>query len=42
MRIFVTGSNGQLGTELMQRLGDSHHEVVGVDVDTCDITDRDQ
>lgn len=42
MRILVTGSNGQLGTELMTRLEASDHEVLGVDIDTCDITDRDQ
>lgn len=43
MRILVTGCNGQLGTELMARLGPAeHHEVLGVDIDTCDITDRDQ
>ena len=40
MRIFVTGCNGQVGTELMDLLGASHHEVIGVDLDTCDISDR--
>lgn len=43
MRILVTGCNGQLGTELMARLDASdRHEALGVDIDTCDITDRDQ
>ncbi len=42
MRIFVTGSKGQLGTELMALLEPSRHQVVGVDLDTCDVSDRDQ
>lgn len=42
MRILVTGSNGQLGTELM-RLADaqSHQQVVGLDLPEHDLTDRD-
>ena len=32
MKIFVTGSNGQLGTELQLALADGHHEVLGVDI----------
>ena len=32
MKILITGSNGQLGTELQQLLVDSpHHDVLGVD-----------
>lgn len=42
MRILVTGSKGQLGTELLQLLESSSHEVLGIDIDTCDISDRDQ
>ena len=42
MRIFITGSRGQLGTELQLALAGSRHEVLGVDLDTCDITDRGQ
>ena len=42
MKVLVTGCKGQLGTELMRLLELSSHEVVGVDVDTCDITDRAQ
>lgn len=42
MRILVTGSNGQLGTELLQLLEPTPHQVLGVDIDTCDISDRDQ
>ncbi|MFZ4517522.1 MAG: dTDP-4-dehydrorhamnose reductase [Microthrixaceae bacterium] len=42
MRILVTGSRGQLGTELMERLGAAaHHEVLGVDLPEVDLTDRD-
>ncbi len=45
MRVLVTGAKGQLGTELMERLVPSHHEVIGVDLDngeaTLDITRRD-
>lgn len=42
MRILVTGSNGQLGTELMQLLGDApQHEVLGLDLPDHDLTDRD-
>ncbi|MFN8050856.1 MAG: dTDP-4-dehydrorhamnose reductase [Acidimicrobiales bacterium] len=42
MRILVTGSNGQLGTELQRLLEPTPHEMLGVDIDTCDISDRDQ
>jgi len=42
MRIFITGSNGQLGTELGRLLDGTDHEVLGVDLDTCDISDRAQ
>ena len=42
MRILITGSNGQLGTELQLRLADTPHEVLGIDIDTVDISDRDQ
>lgn len=42
MRIIVTGSNGQLGTELMALLSArSHHEVLGLDLPEHDLTDRD-
>lgn len=45
-RLLVTGSKGQLGTELLERLSGTHHEVLGVDLDngpaTVDLTDRDQ
>ena len=42
MRIVVTGSNGQLGTEVMGLLGVSdHHEVLGLDLPDHDLTDRD-
>ena len=42
MRIFVTGARGQLGTEIMARLSGTHHDVLAVDLDTCDLSDRDQ
>ena len=42
MRIVVTGSNGQLGTEVMGLLGAAdHHEVLGLDLPDHDLTDRD-
>jgi len=43
VRIIVTGSKGQLGTELMALLGSQdHHEVLGLDLPDVDLTDRDQ
>jgi len=39
MKLLITGSHGQLGTELM-RLG-SVHDLLGVDQDELDITDAD-
>jgi dTDP-4-dehydrorhamnose reductase len=42
VRILVTGSNGQLGTELMALLGSQdQHEVLGLDLPEHDLTDRD-
>lgn len=42
MRILVTGSNGQLGSELVTLLGAAgHHEVLGLDLPDHDLTDRD-
>jgi len=38
MKIFVTGANGQLGTELLPLL--EPHDVVAVDLPELDITDR--
>jgi dTDP-4-dehydrorhamnose reductase len=40
VRIIVTGSRGQLGTELLALL-EPNHEVVGLDLHNCDLTDRD-
>jgi dTDP-4-dehydrorhamnose reductase len=34
MKILITGSNGQLGTELQLALDGGHHEVLGVDIAT--------
>lgn len=41
MKLLVTGHRGQLGTELLQVAGAAGHDVVGFDVDTVDIADRD-
>src|SRR5690606_34145284 len=42
VRIVVTGSRGQLGTELLALLGTQpHHEVLGLDLPEHDLTDRD-
>jgi dTDP-4-dehydrorhamnose reductase len=38
MRIFITGIRGQLGRALVPVLGD--HQVSGIDLPECDITDR--
>jgi len=41
MRLLVTGSHGQVGTELMARLDRRDDvEATGVDIDTCDLADR--
>ena len=37
MRLYITGSKGQLGRALMRRL--SHHELLGVDLPEVDLTD---
>lgn len=43
MRILVTGSRGQLGTELSERLARApEHEVLGVDLPEVDLTNRTQ
>lgn len=39
MRVVVTGSNGQLGSEIMPLLGE-RHEVLGLDLHNCDLTER--
>ncbi len=42
MRVLVTGSDGQLGTELVALLkGRASHEVLGLDLPEHDLTDRD-
>lgn len=40
MRIIVTGSAGQLGSEVVPLVADQH-EVLGLDLHNCDLTDRD-
>ncbi|MCB1256304.1 MAG: dTDP-4-dehydrorhamnose reductase [Microthrixaceae bacterium] len=42
MRILVTGSAGQLGTELVELISaQSHHELIAVDLPEFDLTNRD-
>jgi dTDP-4-dehydrorhamnose reductase len=41
VRVIVTGSAGQLGSEVVPLLTD-RHEVLGLDLHNCDLTDRDQ
>lgn len=42
MRIVVTGSRGQLGTEVVELLGaEGRHELLGLDLPDHDLTDRD-
>lgn len=40
MKILVTGAKGQLGTELMRVCAEAGDEVVGIDIDSVDITSR--
>jgi dTDP-4-dehydrorhamnose reductase len=39
MKILITGSNGQLGHDLMQQAQARGWEAVGADLPGCDITD---
>lgn len=41
MRIFLTGSRGQLGTELTERFTAAGHDLTAVDIAELDITNRD-
>lgn len=40
MKILVTGSKGQLGTDVVDELSSRGHEAIGVDIDEMDITDK--
>lgn len=42
MKIIVTGSNGQLGTDVAAELSANGHEVIGADLPETDITDETQ
>ena len=42
MKIIVTGSNGQLGTDVTAELSAHGHEVIGADLPETDITDKAQ
>ncbi len=42
MKIIVTGSNGQLGTDVVAELLIHGHEVIGADLPETDITDKSQ
>jgi dTDP-4-dehydrorhamnose reductase len=42
VRVLITGAGGQVGTELVAAFAaDDHHEVIGVDHATVDVSDRD-
>lgn len=41
MKIVVTGANGQLGRELVDAASAADYQVIGVDTETFDISDRD-
>lgn len=41
MKIIVTGSNGQLGTDVAAELSTKGHEVIGADLPEADITNQD-
>ena len=42
MRVLITGSGGQVGRELVAAFSaGGHHEAIGVDHATVDVTDRD-
>lgn len=40
MKILVTGSKGQLGTDIINELNNLNIDYIGVDIDTLDITDK--
>ena len=40
MKVLVTGSKGQLGSDLINELTARGHVAVGVDVEEMDVTDR--
>ncbi|MCP1108673.1 dTDP-4-dehydrorhamnose reductase [Ohessyouella blattaphilus] len=40
MKILITGAKGQLGTDLSTELQKRKHAVIGIDIDTVDITDK--
>ena len=40
MKILITGAKGQLGTDLSAELQKRKHAVIGIDIDTVDITDK--
>lgn len=42
IRVLVTGVNGQLGYDVVKRLGELGIESIGVDIDDFDITDKEQ
>jgi dTDP-4-dehydrorhamnose reductase len=41
MRVLVTGASGRLGSQLVNELQNQEHTVLGVDVETVNVTDRD-
>lgn len=40
MKVFITGSNGQLGRELLNQLPQTNHAFVGYDIPEFDLTDK--
>ncbi|KAF0091884.1 MAG: dTDP-4-dehydrorhamnose reductase [Fusobacteria bacterium] len=42
MKVLVTGANGQLGYDVIERLEKSNIECLGIDIDILDITDQEQ
>ena len=42
MKIVVTGAKGQLGSDIMKRLAAEGYDAVGIDMEDCDITDREE
>lgn len=42
MKVLVTGAKGQLGYDVIRRLNENGVDNLGIDIQECDITDKDQ